>query len=640
MPPIERPQNEARSTPSVSSSASTSPPRSAIVYGPGGASASRRGRAGRSAASRQPLGERAGLAVPHRVAWCRASSSSTSTGASVRPVHDVVDATLTASCRCSASARSMKPGRHAEVARGVERLVDLLLARARRGPARRSISTSRSEPPPSTACARGAPRSSSFAAARRPSRSASARGHRLGHQQAAGRSRFARIRSASDLERPRATRAARRRRPAGQRSSVSQRLPLGLPGAGGALVLLRHRARAARAAAPGTRRAQATPRAARRHRVALVRQRRRAAASVADASADLADLGLREQRRRRARPCRARPPRAPSAPAELARRRTRAVCQGSAGSASSSSARQLGDHARARRRRATRACPPRRRAGRRAVGRAAASRAERRVEPSQPAAFSPNVIGSACWSSVRPAIGVRAVLRRRAAAQASATPVELLEDQLERARRDEHRRGVEHVLAGRAPVDVARRPRSRRPWCSASTSGPAGIAHVGRARERSRRRRSRRRRSGARSPPRPPRGITPGLRLGAVRARPRSRASPAARRGRRSPRRPPAPRAKRSPNRPSDDEEDGLAARPGGGCRSDSPSSLSCGDQRVARGGPRQPRRAPGRPRWPRPRRGSRSASTSRWSRPRANTDTSMCGACSAAVRRPAPGRA
>ena len=86
----------------------------------------------------------------------------------------------------------------------------------------------------------------------------------------------------------------------------------------------------------------------------------------------------------------------------------------------------------------------------------AASRARASTTPtSQPAAFSPNVVGTACWSSVRAGHRRRAVLLARAARTRAATPSSSVEDQPERALRDEHRRGVHDVLARRAVVDVA-----------------------------------------------------------------------------------------------------------------------------------------------------------------------------------------
>ena len=67
------------------------------------------------------------------------------------------------------------------------------------------------------------------------------------------------------------------------------------------------------------------------------------------------------------------------------------------------------------------------------------------------AAFSPNVVGTACWSSVRAAMTVaRCSSASRAHARRGA--VELANDELARVPRDEHRGRVEDVLARRAAV--------------------------------------------------------------------------------------------------------------------------------------------------------------------------------------------
>ena len=104
--------------------------------------------------------------------------------------------------------------------------------------------------------------------------------------------------------------------------------------------------------------------------------------------------------------------------------RPRCVCQGTAGSASPSSSAYAARHLRAgvaeRGERARRAPELRGR-----VARARISSSQRRASSSpasQPAALSPNVTGTACWSSVRPAIGVSRCARASSAAALAAAP--------------------------------------------------------------------------------------------------------------------------------------------------------------------------------------------------------------------------
>ena len=66
------------------------------------------------------------------------------------------------------------------------------------------------------------------------------------------------------------------------------------------------------------------------------------------------------------------------------------------------------------------------------------------------------MVGTACWSSVRPATTVsRCVVRELGACPGDR--VEVVHDQVERAARDERGRGVEHVLARRAAMDMVGR---------------------------------------------------------------------------------------------------------------------------------------------------------------------------------------
>ena len=95
----------------------------------------------------------------------------------------------------------------------------------------------------------------------------------------------------------------------------------------------------------------------------------------------------------------------------------------------------------------------------------AANRRRASTSPtSQPAAFSPKVVGRASWSSVRAIIGVERCVSA-SPAHAAHTPSRSARINSTRARGDQHRRGVEDVLAGRRAVRVrlalAQRPRER-----------------------------------------------------------------------------------------------------------------------------------------------------------------------------------
>ena len=223
-------------------------------------------------------------------------------------------------------------------------------------------------------------------------------------------------------------------------SSSVQRAPLGVPRAGGALVLLHHRGQQRRdeARAPA---ARSRARRSRRPGCACAASRRAAAARASRtsptsvwASSDDVARGLADRARgdaeRAGELADAAAQRVPGqhrrVEAELARERG----ERAASSVPTGPAELHG--------RAGTPC----RGGRRASSRPTI----------QPAAFSPNVVGCACCSSVRPMIGVsRCALgelarrrRPRRAGRASSGA--------ERALGDEHRRGVDGVLAGRAVV--------------------------------------------------------------------------------------------------------------------------------------------------------------------------------------------
>ena len=73
---------------------------------------------------------------------------------------------------------------------------------------------------------------------------------------------------------------------------------------------------------------------------------------------------------------------------------------------------------------------------------------------SQPAATRPNVVGTACCSSVRRGHRRRAVLAGERCARLR-SGVGMAQHESDRVARDEHRRGVEHVLARCPEVDEA-----------------------------------------------------------------------------------------------------------------------------------------------------------------------------------------
>ncbi len=100
---------------------------------------------------------------------------------------------------------------------------------------------------------------------------------------------------------------------------------------------------------------------------------------------------------------------------------------------------------------------------------------ERRRAARSPA-LSPNVIGTACWVSVRPIIGRVAVVRGRAASARRPGGVHLgarWSPTASRAQQDE--RGVEHVLAGQPAVQPPCGGRAARVRSGPAAAPPAGI---------------------------------------------------------------------------------------------------------------------------------------------------------------------
>ena len=222
----------------------------------------------------------------------------------------------------------------------------------------------------------------------------------------------------------------------GELEQVAVRLPLGVPGAGRALVLLLG------AGDQGGEQAGGLPGAAEDgdggDRVALVRHRGRAAAAGRSRRAAARRDGPASVAASARRPRRPRPPRSARAASRRGRSwtaprtraiatatsmiRSRSVCQGSGGSArpssSASSAFTRAPSAPSDAR--VPAAPPNCTASR--VSRTNASHSTALSSPaSQPAATTPKVTGTACCSSVRPIISVpRCASASRAAAAAAA----------------------------------------------------------------------------------------------------------------------------------------------------------------------------------------------------------------------------
>ena len=174
------------------------------------------------------------------------------------------------------------------------------------------------------------------------------------------------------------------------------------------------------------------------------------------------------------------------------------------------------------------------------------SRRASRSATSQPAALSPKVVGTACWSSVRAGHRRRRGAPRPGPRSRPRPPPPRIEHEREGAARDEHRRGVHDVLTRRAPVDepACSPPTSAR---SARTSGSAGLPTARPCVERGRgsrtarhgnTRRSPRPRRAGRCPPRPRRARAPSRSPASPRARRDRRQRRAARRGRRAARTP------------------------------------------------------------------------------------------------------
>ena len=222
-------------------------------------------------------------------------------------------------------------------------------------------------------------------------------------------SRFARIRSASTSRSRDGVRGGGGRS-AGERQRAGERLPLCVPGADRALVLVREPAEQHRRVRVGEPRAGHSERGG--DRVALLRHRRRPSARRLG---DLAHLGLREERdveadlRRRARGARR--------VRRLARQRA-GGSRATGGSAPRARApRRSGERPRAPSSPSAARVPaaPPSCAASRSSRTAASRRRASTTATSHPAAFSPKVVGTACWSSVRAAIGVERCARASSA---------------------------------------------------------------------------------------------------------------------------------------------------------------------------------------------------------------------------------
>jgi hypothetical protein len=230
---------------------------------------------------------------------------------------------------------------------------------------------------------------------------------------------------------------------AGQRERLRERLPLRVPGAGRALVLLRHRGQQRRGERRHAQRAR--PRAHRADRVLLVRQR----GGPARAGDHLPHLGLGEQHE--VEPDLAhRPGGDGERRAEFGHAAARRVPRQVRGT-EAEPLREPGHHARAvaaeRGERARRAAELHVEPGAREAG----ARVERRVEPAgglQPEGDRQRLLEQRTAGHR----GLRMRPRQRGAVARHSD--ELLVDERDGPPRDEHRGGVEHVLARRAPVDV------------------------------------------------------------------------------------------------------------------------------------------------------------------------------------------
>ena len=336
---------------------------------------------------------------------------------------------------------------------------------------------------------------------------------------------------------------------------------------------------------------------------------------------DLADLGLRQQHDVDARSWRPPPP--PRRARRRGRRSAAARCATATAlvarpSSSASASRSATPGAASSRP----ACRPRRRTGPAARPRTSASRSRAPSSPaSQPAALSPNVVGSACCISVRPmTTSSRWAAGQRAAAAAAAGEVGV--DRGDRVPGQQHQRGVE-----RRPGWSRRRARRPRgvgpdrvlqraapaaaPDCRRRPPSPTTVARSRRGRVGAGRGRPRRRPSSA-----------PARRRAAARASAASTSSSARNHASSVTAAAAPPRAKVPSKRPltrasgsqgvhtvpgQTREEDGLARRPAAGCRSGSRRrsgvaiSVGARARRTAATAARRPRR------WRRPRRRSRS---------------------------------
>ena len=235
-----------------------------------------------------------------------------------------------------------------------------------------------------------------------------------------------------------------------------------------------------------------------------------------------------------------------------------------------------------------------------------------------------NVVGTACWPSVRAIIGASPPCARGRRRPCDAAPQLGADDRVGAAPHDERR-----WRRRRCPGSSRRGGRSRRRSgpTIARSRGSSGMTRLppsaASSTIASTSKRATSQARGDRRRPRPA-GVA-GVGLGAgergLGLEHRLRPTPAAdvSRGDRA-------GGGEEAERSSDGEEDGLIVAPAGGCRSASdPAPSAAGEQRgrpVAGGGERRDRR-----RWP-GRRRSTMRVTTRSSRPRANTETARCGAC------------
>ena len=391
MPPSESPATCARCAPTSSSRATRSSTRSSSVYGPG----RRRGLpvpAGVVGDHAVPLGQRPAPAGPTSPRVAPEGVGEDDDGRVRRPVHGVGDGDGTHAVPSVSRAWSARTASTCAPASPVSGAASSSAVDVDVGPPGEHLAqrpAGRPAPPGWPAPPRRGPR-------RAPSVGASASASAPASSGSRAAATVAAMRAVSGRRPVEALGQPGGGRPDG-RQQRGQRGPLAVPGAGGALVLLLHRAEQGADQAGGA--AGAGSGGDRRDRVGLVRHRRGAAPRRRPRSPRRPRSAPSARRRRRSW----RPPRRPRPGRRRGRRSAAARCARATGCRPGPAPRRTPSAARRRSRRSRPACRRRRRtapAARPPPRPAGAGRPSRPA--SQPAAFSPNVVGSACCISVRP----------------------------------------------------------------------------------------------------------------------------------------------------------------------------------------------------------------------------------------------